>query len=261
MEDQYVNAFLVGCYVGEIGCHRNRESKLYITVYVGDEEESINKQMTDAGFGCSVQQHEEGWHKVMRIAPKSPLRKAVSVEAVESKYAEVEKSVTKNVVDSTVKTRRSSITMEVTVNYAVDPGQFYVRHQQKEVILSRDSLDKVAPTQVPTANLSFGEIYAVFDAKSDQWYRGNCVRQCENGVPDTGEKCYDFLLIDEGFEVVVPASSVRRLTDDLKSFRPLVWECSLHLKRPKGGWSAAAVQRFETLVLSAAKDDHSQYYG
>ena len=44
----------------------------YLYRYLGEDEQSVNSQLSKAGHGPSVQKREELWHRTMRVAPQPP---------------------------------------------------------------------------------------------------------------------------------------------------------------------------------------------
>lgn len=208
--------------------------------YVNEDESSVNTKLTTAGFGISVQTHEEPWHKSMRVKPVED----------QMKYKPASSNVTH--CEKVELDRKNSaslpmplITLQVSICHVVDAGKFFVHtHKHK---LHQDALNKVGPSLVRSDEVDVGKMYAVLDSPTKQWFRGQC-RKPSRQPQGASEVDYDFHLVDRGHSKLFPISAIHRLPEELKMDRPMVWECRLNIEKPKGGWLSAATSKVpETL--------------
>ena len=139
--------------------------------------------------------------------------------------------------------------LQVFVSAVVDPGQFYVHHHSEDHLkLHSRMVDEFSPKFLKADNVVVGELYSVQDQISKQWFRGKCIKK-SGRTPVTNRAIYDFFLIDDGSTIKVAASTVRVIDDSLKKYTPMIWECSLELKKPENGWNKATVGLLKNHVL------------
>jgi Tudor domain len=229
--------------------------------YLGEDEQSINSQLSEAGHGHSVQNHEELWHRAMRVAPRPPDKIAGSTSNIgnsNNTKASANKAISTTTTNTKTVERRNSqaastgngssrsypMCLEVSVNHVIDPSKFFVRHRPKDYQSQQQILNDIGPQLQKPRSIQIGSLYAVLDTESMQWYRGHCLRLADSAT----EILYDFYLIDEGRSLQVSSSYVHNLNEELKSSRPMVWECSLYMKKPKNGWVPSLIDLFKRMV-------------
>ena len=229
--------------------------------YSGEDDKSVNSQLSEAGHGHSVQKHEDIWHRAMRVAPQPPdkvvgstpnigntsntkgsANNAISTTTTYTKT--VERRNSQPASSGSSSSRSNPTCLEVSVNHVIDPSKFYARHRPKEYQSQQQILNDIGPQLQKPRSIQIGSLYAVLDTEAMQWYRGHCLRLADSAT----EILYDFYLIDEGRSLQVSSSYVHNLNEELKSSRPMVWECSLYLKKPKNGWVPSVVDLFKRLV-------------
>ena len=140
------------------------------------------------------------------------------------------------------------ISIDVTVSHVIDPGKFYVRHQSYETYNQYQTLfNKTGPGLERPWDIKYDGFFLVFDESSKRWYRAKYLKSTECTTVQS-EKMFDFYLIDEGFNVRVPRTAIRQLNEELKSIRPMVWECSLDMDSPKNGWTQPMIDYFKNWI-------------